>query len=100
MKSMDILSEVTIYHRDDEKNTTWETAKIKENGDLVLEGSGAGEICEMFWGDDDYEYWSMVDKKWKDTILLLLLQERFKSFEDVRKWLDEKKIPNQFQNWV
>lgn len=97
---MDILSEVTIYHHDDEKNTTWETAKIKEDGDFVLEGCSAGEISEKFWGGDDYEYWLTVDKKWKDTILLLLAQERFKSFEDFRQWLDEQKIPNQFQNYI
>lgn len=100
MKSMDMLSKVIIYESRDEKNTSLELAEIKENGDLVLEGCGAGEVCEKVWGDGDYEYWLTVDKKWKDTILLLLAQERFKSFEDFRKWLDEKKMPNQFQNWA
>lgn len=97
---MDMLSKAIIYESRDEKNTSLETAEIKENEDLVLEGYGAGEVCERVWGDGDYEYWLSVDKKWKDTILLLLAQERFKSFGDFRQWLDEKKIPNQFQNWV
>ena len=97
---MDTLSKVIIYEGRDEKNTSLEMAEIKENGDLALDGYGAGEVCERVWGDGDYEYWLTVDKKWKDTILLLLAQERFKSFGDFRQWLDEKKIPNQFQNWV
>lgn len=97
---MNAISKVTLYESRDEKNTSLETAKIKEGGDLVLEGCSAGELSEKFWGDDDYEYWLTIDKKWKDTILLLLAQERFKSFEDFRQWLDEKGIPNQFQNYV
>jgi hypothetical protein len=100
MKSMDMLSKVIIYESRDEKNTSLEMAEIKENGDLALEGYGAGDVCERVWGDGDYEYWLTVDKNWKDTVLLLLARERFKSFGGFRQWLDKKKIPNQFQNWV
>lgn len=75
-------------------------AKIGDDGRLVLEGYDAGSMVEALWGDSDYEYWLTVDKKYKDTILLHLIKERFADDPEFRDWLIGKGIPHQFESWV
>ncbi len=78
----------------------WLDAKIDDKGKLVLEGYDAGETSKKFWGDEDYEYWLTVDKQYKDSILLLLIKEKFTSDSKFKQWLEEKGIPSEFYSWV
>jgi hypothetical protein len=71
-------------------------AKIAENGDLVLDGCDAGELVEQMFGDWDYEYWLTIPEKFKDTILLNLIKDRFTTEHEFRKWLDQLEIPSEF----
>ena len=95
------IQEITLRQRRTEKNVSTLVAMIKEgSGDLVLEGYDFGEAPKQFWGDSDYEYWRVVKKKYKDTILLWLIKERFDTDSAFKNWLDEKGIPSEFMNWV
>jgi hypothetical protein len=73
-------------------------AKLAADGKLVLEGIDAGDDVEKWHGDWDYEYWLTVPKEFGGAMLLHLLKERFSSVQDLRKWLDERKIPFEFQS--
>jgi hypothetical protein len=84
-------------------------AKINEQGDLELEGQDVGASVEAHWGDSDYEYWVVVPKDYKDTVLLWLLKERFdaapspapfKNDCEFMEWLKAKSIPYQFSSYV
>jgi hypothetical protein len=50
------------------------------------------------WGHD-YEYDVTISKEWKDTVLLHLAKERFKTVSEFKKWLDEKEIPSETSLW-
>jgi hypothetical protein len=50
------------------------------------------------WGHD-YEYDITIDKEWKDTLLLLLIQEQFKTASEFKKWIDQKNIPATTSLW-
>ncbi|MBI4165859.1 MAG: hypothetical protein HY508_09015 [Acidobacteria bacterium] len=84
-------------------------AGINERGDLELEGQDLGASVEAHWGDSDYEYWVVVPKDYKDTVLLWLLKERFdatpqtsplKNDSEFMEWLKAKGIPYQFNSYV
>ena len=71
-------------------------AQIVDNGNLVIDGLDWGELAHGMLGGD-YEYSVTVDAKFKDSVLLLLLQEKFKDFPPAKEWLKEKGIP--FTEW-
>ena len=75
-------------------------AMINDDGDLVLEGCDNGESVRQFWGDFDYEYWVTVNRDYKDTVLLHLIQEKFESETKFQEWLKEKDIPCEFSSYV
>ena len=95
------MKELTIY---DEKSGANEhhilKLKLKEGGELVMEGYDCGDSVEEFWGDFDYEYWVTIKKENVPSVLLWLIKERFKSSSDFKLWLEEKKIEFEFQNWI
>jgi hypothetical protein len=72
------------------------TARVAENGDLILDGYDSGEFVEEVLGHDDYEYSLTVKAEYKDTILLNLIKEKFANDSEFRTWLDEKRIPSDF----
>ena len=74
------------------------TAKIGDNGDLILEGIDAGKDVEELFGDSDFEYWLTIPKDFKETILLHLIKERFTSAHDMKAWLEQKEIPATFES--
>ncbi len=90
-----ILKEI----RDGEKHEGL-IARIEESGDLLLEGQDIGPAVEKFWGDLDYEYWLRVRKEHKDAVLLHLLRDQFDSESAFRAWLEKRRIPCEFHNWV
>jgi len=85
-------------------------AGINEQGNLELEGQDLGARVEAHWGDSDYEYWVVVPKDYKDTVLLWLLKERFdgaaaaptrfQNDSEFMEWLKAKGIPYQFSSYV
>ena len=93
-------TEVMLRESQTETDTSWLKAKINENGSLVLEGYDIGDAPLNYWGRDEYEYWRTVDSKYKDSILLLLIKDRFTSDSQFSRWLDENGIPSEFHNWV
>ncbi len=87
------IRKITLIKERTEKDSRTVVAIIKKNGDLMLEGYHSGEAPETFYGDSDYEYWRTVKKKYKDTISLWLIKERFDTDPAFKDWLDEKRIP-------
>lgn len=83
-----------------ERDKRYLDALIDDEGKLVIEGYDIGESVKEFWGDSDYEYWLRVPQEWKDTVLLLLIKERFGLSSDFKKWLEDKEIPHKFESWV
>ncbi len=94
IKSVELLREIT------ERDKRYLDAKIDESGNLLLEGYDIGDSVEEFWGDSDYEYWLTVSHEWKDTVLLLLIKEKFKLSSDFQIWLESKEIPCKFESWI
>ncbi len=71
-------------------------AKISEKGDLVIDGCDEGELAEEMFGDWDTEYWLTIQEKFKETIMLNLIKDRFSSVHEIKKWLDQLGIPSEF----
>ena len=90
------ISEIKLIESKSDRISIHLSARIKENGDLVLEGQDLGEFVKERFGDSDYEYSLIVKAEYKDTILLNLIQERFADDSEFRGWLDEKQIPCEF----
>jgi hypothetical protein len=91
---MSKIREITLRESRSEKDVSILVAKIDDDGDLILEGYDVGEAPKQFWGDDDYEYYRVVKKEYKDEILRRLVKERFKFGLHYKLWLRMKGIPN------
>ncbi len=89
---MEKIKEITLYEVRDKDGTSWDKIHVESNGTLNLDSYDCGTRPEMFFGGD-YERDIYVDAEWKDSILLLLLKERFKTIGNLREWADEKGIP-------
>lgn len=97
---MSKIQEIVMLDERTEKDYSSLVAKIDDNENLVFEGYDVGETPKKYWGDSDYEYWLVINKDYKDTILLWLIKERFKDDSHFKNWLDEKGIPSEFGSWV
>jgi hypothetical protein len=89
------IREVVLRERRTKKNVSILVAKIGNDGDLILEGYDVGEAPKEFWGDSDYEYYRVIKKDHKDTVLRWLIKERFDTHSEYDLWLREKGIPRQ-----
>lgn len=94
------IKELTLRVIKTENFTSELVAKIDVNENLVLEGYDLGEMVKRLWDDSDYEYWLTVDKRYKDTVLLWLIKDRFENEVDFRNWLTEKHIPSTFTSYT
>lgn len=94
------ISKIKLMEFKTERDSRYLDALIDDEGTLVLEGYDIGDSVEEHWGDSDYEYWLKVSQEWKDTVLLLLIKERFALSSDFKKWLEEKEIPHKFESWI
>ena len=94
------INRIKLKESRSERGSIFLEARIKENGDLQLEGQDIGPLVEEMWGDSDYEYWLTVDKDYKDTVLLRLIKERFSRETEFKKWLEEKQIPFNFMTYA
>jgi len=68
--------EVQLYERRGE-TSRYIDAEITEDGDLVIFGQDVGKTPREFWGDADYEFWVHVPAKYKDDVLLALLEKLY-----------------------
>ena len=71
---------------------------IKENGDLDMGLFEFGELVEKFMGGD-HEVDVIVAKEDKDSVLLQLIQDKFKDVSEFKKWLKEHDIPFTESSW-
>ena len=94
------IKKITLWERKTETDRGGLEAVITDEGDLKLENHDGGKIVGEFFGGSDLESWVLVDKDYKDTIMLWLIKERFDSDDAFKKWLDEKKIPNKSDLWI
>ena len=103
------IRQIKLIESRSEKISVFLDAKISDQEDLVLEGQDLGKQVEEYWGDSDYEYWVVVPKGYKDSVLLWLLQERFaedaapnrfKSDSEFSEWLKAKGIPYEFSSYA
>ena len=90
------IDKITMIESKTERLAVRLTARITENGDLILEGYDSGAFVEEVLHHDDYEYSLTVKAEYKDTILLNLIREKFEHDSAFRTWLDEKGIPSEF----
>jgi len=71
--------------------------EIRADGALVLEGQDIGKAPSEVFGDDDYEYWTIVAPEQKDKLLLALLGEKYGgdplTNSKFRDWLTAQGIP-------
>jgi hypothetical protein len=67
-----------------------------ERGKLYFCGLRSGPLCERLFGKPDNEYLVTVPAKWKNTVLLYLMKERFSDDKVFKDWCDERDIPNEF----
>lgn len=93
------IKEINLIESKSERISVHLSAKIDESGDLILEGYDSGSFVKERFDDYDYEYSLKVKSEYKDTILLLLVKERFANDSEFRQWLAEKGIPSEFWSW-
>jgi hypothetical protein len=94
------ITKIRLRENITNENKSWLDAKIDEKGNLVLDGYDIGEAAEKILGDSDYEYWFTVDKQYKDSILLLLIKDKFTSDTKFKNWLEKNGIPSEFDSWI
>ena len=97
---MSKIREIVMLDERTEKDYSSLVAKIDDDENLVFEGYDVGETSRKYWGDSDYEYWLVINKDYKDTILLWLIKECFEDDSHFKNWLDDKGIPSEFNSWA
>jgi hypothetical protein len=80
------------------KNYYNDSVSIEDNGNLNVGSFDFGPDIDRMWGHD-YEYDITTEKEWKDSVLLLLMQEHFKTASEFKKWIDQKSIPATTSLW-
>jgi len=90
------INKITLIESKTEGIFVHLTARIDENGALILEGADTGDFVEAHFGKRDYEFSLTVAAEYKDTILLNLIREKFANDAEFKTWLEEKRIPGEF----
>lgn len=75
------------------------------NGDLVLSSFHYGSDVEEFWGNDEYEYYLIIEKDNVPKFMLEILVKVFNSekkltFNDLKDICDVKGIKYSTTTWV
>jgi hypothetical protein len=80
------------------------SARIEEDGKLIMEAQDVGKAPREFFDDGDYEFWVTVPVEEKDAVLLALIEALYKghfsAVDEFRALLVEKGIPHDFQVWT
>ena len=96
---MNTISSIQILKKETEQGLTRLSAEISDNGDLIINDYCIGPFAQEMYGHDDVEADVKVKKDFKDTLLLLLLKERFDKFSEIREWLKSNGVPYKFDSW-
>ena len=90
------------------------TARLLDDGGLVISGQDLGEATEEFWGDSDYEYWLTISPEGTKKLFGLLctdkagedpldvLQNRFhgeSAFSSLRAYCGQHGIKAEFSSY-
>ena len=78
--------------------------EIMSDGVLRFSGHDMGEAPERFFGDDEYEYWLVVEAIDKDRILLALIDKLYAGnltvISEFQSLLGSEGIPSRFWSYV
>lgn len=96
---MEKIKEITLWERKDTQNYSHDKVRIEENGRICFDSYDIGQLPNQAWNHDDYEYNTYVEAEWKDSILLLLLKEKFSTNADFQKWANHKQLPYTTSSW-
>jgi len=72
-------------------------ASIKDDGALLIDGLDWGKLPHETFGRD-YEYSITIEEHFKDSVLLLLLKDKFPDFPEAEAWMKEHNVP--FTRWT
>jgi len=77
---------------------------VMSDGVLRFSGQDMGEAPERFFGDDEYEYWLVVEAIDKDRLLLALIEKLYGGnlsvISEFQSFLGEEGIPSKFWSYV
>ncbi len=73
-------------------------AAIENNGDVLIDTSDWGTVPESSF-NFDYEYSITVEERFKDSVLLLLMKERFADVLAAREWFQKHNLPFKENTW-
>jgi hypothetical protein len=78
--------------------------RLKDDGEIVLEGQDMGPAVETIWGDTDYEYWVRVAPLSLPKLAFELLREKFLGRLDAvtafRDWCRAHGVEHEFDNYA
>ena len=121
------MKKVTLFAEKGETSINIE-AEINDNGDLSINGQDIGKAPQEAFGDSDYEYWLTVSNKYKDIMLIALIEHcnrndievptisqniddallslikflyggHYSAFSEFRDFLDTNSIPSEFSSY-
>lgn len=89
---MDKLLDITLFEIKDDNGCRRDLVHVRDDGSLNFDSFDFGTVSDDMWGGD-FEYSLDIDAMWKDTIILLLIKDRFSAIKDFREWANSKGIP-------
>lgn len=89
---MEKITKLTLSESRNAGYVSRDTAEIYDDDVLHFDSFDFGSMVDKMWGHD-YEYDIYVDGEWKDSILLLLIKERFDCSAGFRGWAEINSIP-------
>jgi hypothetical protein len=95
---MNKLTDIALFEIKDEGGFRRDLVHVRDDGSLNFDSFDCGKFSNDMWGGD-FEYSLDIDAKWKDTLLLILLKERFSAIKDFREWAQSKEIPYTEGGW-
>ena len=90
---MELLSEVTILKVEEKNNFGEVNCRITANGNIEFQSYLRGTAAKLYNCDTVYDYTISVDLRYKDMLLLLLINDKFSSEMELKNWLEIKHIP-------
>ena len=93
------ITKIEIVKTENDQSSTILSAKISDDGDLIIDDYFIGKFAQEVYDHDDSESFVKVKKDFKNTLLLLLLKERFQANSELRDWLSLNNVPYDFEIW-
>jgi hypothetical protein len=96
---MNTITEIAVMKARGDDGFCDVTGRITKNNDLCLETVARGAVSRELSGHDQYEHSITVNRVFTETVLLLLLKEKFSSPHEFRTWLRRHDIGFQEDKW-